>query len=238
MKLNADVGESFGSWKMGMDEEVIPLIDMANVACGFHASDPMTIDKAVLLVKNNSIILGAHPGYPDLLGFGRRSIKCSSVEIENYIIYQVGALRAFARKYGIDVEYIKPHGALYNDMMREKEVFRGILKAANILNLPVMVLSSLKNEEYLKEAKEFGVDLIFEAFIDRNYDDFGFLVPRSQKNAVIEDIDEMVKRYLDLKNGKIYSINGKELFIKADTICVHGDNEKALEVIKRIRCIK
>ena len=235
IKLNADLGESFGHYRLGMDEEIMPLIDMANIACGFHAGDPIIMDKTVLLAKNSGVEIGAHPGYPDLLGFGRRSMKCSAMEIENYIIYQAGALEAFCKKHKTDIKYIKPHGALYNDMMGDIEVFRAVLNAAAGLNLPVMILSSSKNEEYEKIADEFGVKLIYEVFADRNYTDEGFLVPRSRESAVISDKNEILKRVLMFKEGYILSENKKVLNLKADTICVHGDNEKALEIIKAVR---
>jgi UPF0271 protein len=235
IKLNADVGESFGCYKIGADEKIIPLIDMANVACGFHGGDPVVMDKTVLLAKNAGVKIGAHPGYPDLLGFGRRSMNCTGVELENYIIYQTGALKAFCLKHGVDVEYIKPHGAMYNDMMRKEEVFRAVLNAAEVFGLPVMILSGAKNEEYEKIAAEFGVRLIYEVFADRNYTDDGVLVPRNRKNAVIKDRNEIVERILTFKEGYVLTENKKVLKIKADTVCVHGDNEKAFEIIKSIR---
>jgi UPF0271 protein len=235
IKLNADLGEGFGAYRAGMDEEIMPLIDMANIACGFHAGDPLIMDKTVLLAKNNGVTVGAHPGYPDLLGFGRRSMKCAGIEIENYIIYQAGALMAFCGKHGVKTEYIKPHGALYNDMMRDTEVFRAVLNAAKTLSLSLMVLSGGKNEEYEKTASEFGVKLIFEAFADRNYTDDGFLVPRTRPNAVIENETEIIERVLMFKEGYVLSENKKVLKLKIDTVCVHGDNKKALEIIKAVR---
>jgi len=235
IKLNADLGEGFGNYKIGMDEEIMPLIDMANIACGFHAGDPIVMDKTLTLAKKEGVITGAHPGYPDLMGFGRRSIKCTPLEIENYIIYQVGALNAFCQKHQVELKYIKPHGALYNDMMKDAEVFRAVLGACKILNLPLMILSSSKNEEYENIAKEFGVKLIFEVFADRNYTDDGFLVPRVKQNAVIENKDEILKRVLMFKEGFILSENKKVLKLKVDSLCVHGDNKKALEIIRAIR---
>ncbi|WP_456479090.1 5-oxoprolinase subunit PxpA [Nautilia sp.] len=235
IRLNADLGESFGNYRLGSDEKIMPLIDMANIACGFHAGDPLIMDKTVLLAKQNGVEIGAHPGYPDLLGFGRRSMKCSGLEIEDYIVYQAGALSAFCKKHKTEVKYIKPHGALYNDMMRDEGVFRAVLNAASVLNLPVMVLSSTKNNEYEKIAGEFGVKLIYEVFADRNYTDEGFLVPRSRQNAVISDKNEILERILMFKEGYVLSENKKVLNLKADSICVHGDNEKALEIIKAVR---
>jgi UPF0271 protein len=229
--LNADLGESFGRYKLGMDEEVMPYIDMVNIACGFHAGDPVVMDKTVMLAKKHNVKIGAHPGYPDLMGFGRRSMKLTAKEVENYIIYQVGALRAFAAKHGVDVKYIKPHGALYNDM-RDEEVLRGVLEAARVLGLDLVALSGLDIENV---AKEYGVKVIYEVFADRNYDDNGFLLPRSMKNAVITDENEILKRILMFKEGYVLSVNSKVLKLKADTVCVHGDNEKAVELVKKIK---
>jgi UPF0271 protein len=162
-------------------------------------------------------------------------MKCSALEIENYVIYQVGALEAFCKKHGSNVKYIKPHGALYNDMMRDVDVFRAVLNAANELKLPLMILSGGKNGEYEKTAAEFGVKLIYEVFADRNYTDEGFLVPRSRNNAVITDKKEILERVLMFKEGYVLSENKKVLNLKVDSICVHGDNEKALEIVKAIR---
>ncbi|EDM23431.1 5-oxoprolinase subunit PxpA [Caminibacter mediatlanticus TB-2] len=235
IKLNADLGESFGVYKLGVDEKIMPLIDMANIACGFHAGDANVMEKTVKLAKENNVEIGAHPGYPDLLGFGRRSLNCSPKEIENYVLYQVGALNSFCTKHQSKVSYIKPHGALYNDMMKNKEIFEAILTASSILNLPLMILSSSKNEEYENIAKKYKVKLIFEVFADRNYTNDGFLVSRKKKNAVIENKNEILKRVEMFKNGYILSENSKVIKLKVDSICVHGDNKKALEIVKSIK---
>lgn len=236
--LNCDMGEGFGVWKMGTDELIMPHISMANLACGFHASDPQTIDKSVQLAKKYDVQIGAHPGYQDLYGFGRRSIEHSDEEIQNLLIYQLGALNGFCIKHHTFISYVKPHGALYNDMMREERIFRAVLEGVKTFNkyLKVMILSSSKNEEYEKIADSYEMDLIFEAFADRNYTDEGTLVPRKEKNAVIHDIDLVKERIKDLQErGFIGSEKGKELYLKVDTLCVHGDNEKALEYILELK---
>ena len=238
IKLNCDMGESFGTWKMGLDEEIMPLIDMSNIACGFHASDPMTMDKTVKLAVKNSVSIGAHPGYPDLVGFGRREMKCASEEIEKFVVYQIGALQAICKSNGVKIEYVKPHGALYNTMMKDTDVFEVLVKAVAKYdkNLKLMILSSSKNEQLQKRAEDFGVGLLFEVFADRSYMDDGSLMPRSMPNAVLSSSDEVLER-LDflMKNGAIKSHMGKDLELKVDCICVHGDNAHALGIAKAMR---
>ncbi len=238
IKLNCDMGESFGAWKMGLDEEIMPLVDMSNIACGFHASDPVTMDKTVKLAQRNGVIIGAHPGYPDLVGFGRRDMKCNSKEIEKFVLYQVGALEAICKANGVKIEYVKPHGALYNTMMRDAEVFKALIKSISTYdkNLKLMILSSSKNAEYEKVANELGVSLLFEVFADRAYMDDGSLMPRSMPNAVLNSSEEVIERLeFLLKNGAIKSHTGKELELKVDCICVHGDNTHALGIVKAMR---
>jgi len=238
IKLNCDMGESFGTWKMGLDEEIMPLIDMSNIACGFHASDPITMDKTVKLACKNSVTIGAHPGYPDLVGFGRRDLKCSSEEIEKFVLYQIGALEAICKANSTKVEFVKPHGALYNTMMRDIEVFKALVKSISSYNknLKLMILSSSKNKQYEETAKEFGISLLFEVFADRSYMDDGSLMPRSMSNAVLSSSEEVIERLkFLLKNNAIKSHTGKKLELKVDCICVHGDNAHALGIVKAMR---
>lgn len=238
IRLNCDMGESFGIWKMGNDEEIMPLIDMANLACGFHASDAVTMSRSVILAKKYNVTIGAHPSYNDLLGFGRRKILCSLEEIKSIILYQIGALNAFCRANGVTLSYVKPHGALYNDMMRDENIFKAILNAISSFskNIKLMVLSGPKNDEYEHTAKLYDIGLIFEVFADRNYNDDGTLVSRMEENAVIRDELDVVSRVVNLKERRyITSINGQKLFFKCDSICVHGDNENALEFVKLIK---
>lgn len=238
MKLNCDLGESFGSWSMGADADIMPLIDMANIACGFHASDPLIMRKTVELAVANNVSIGAHPGYPDLVGFGRRSMQCSAKEIEAFVMYQCGALEAMCVANGIHVEYVKPHGALYNDMMRDDAVFTAIATGLHAYNknLKLMILSTKNNAHYEQLAKPYGIDLIYEVFADRAYTQGGLLVPRSQKGAVIESHEEVVAR-IDLlqKKGKLLTISGKEIDMQADCMCVHGDNQEAIDLVKALR---
>ena len=238
IRLNCDMGESFGIWKMGNDEEIMPYIDMANLACGFHASDAVTMSRSVILAKKYNVTIGAHPSYNDLLGFGRRTMLCSLEEIKSIILYQLGALNAFCRANGTTLSYVKPHGALYHDMMRDENIFKAILNAVSSFNknIKVMVLSGAKNDEYEYTAKLYEIGLIFEVFADRNYNDDGTLVSRLHENAIIHDELDVMSRVVNLKERRyITSVNGQKLFLKCDSICVHGDNEKALEFIKSVR---
>ncbi len=238
MKLNCDMGESFGNWKMGNDAEIMPYVDMANIACGFHASDPLHMLKTVELAAQHDVTIGAHPGYPDLLGFGRREMKFSSTELSSFIIYQVGALQAACRANGTQVSYVKPHGAMYNLMMKDMAVFTAILKGMSRLqsDLPLLVLLSENKQEVEELAGKHAVPLMFEAFCDRAYGDDGNLVPRTEKNSVLETDEDIERRIKELVIDKMVTTsNGKKLAIDADTICVHGDHANALESIKKVR---
>jgi UPF0271 protein len=238
IRLNCDMGESFGIWKMGNDEEIMPLIDMANLACGFHASDAVTMSRSVILAKKYNVSIGAHPSYHDLLGFGRRTMICSLEEIKSIVLYQLGALSAFCKANGTAISYVKPHGALYNDMMRDENIFKAVLNAVSSFNknIRVMILSGPKNEEYEYTAKLYDINLFFEVFADRNYNDDGSLVSRMEENAVIHEELDVIARVVNLKEKSLVtSINGHKLFLKCDSICVHGDNEKALEFVKLVR---
>ena len=241
IKLNCDMGEGFGIYTMPFDKKIMPYIDIANLACGFHASDPVTMHRSIALCKKHNVEIGCHPSYPDLVGFGRREMSCSNEEIAFLILYQLGALSAICKSYEVEIKYLKPHGALYNAMMRDENIFRVIVKAIAKFdtNLKLMVLSSAKNNSYKKIAKKENISLLYEVFADRAYTNEGALVPRSQKNAVISDKKEVIKRAkLLIKKGIIKSIEGKKLKLQADTLCVHGDNESALKLIKSLYKLK
>lgn len=238
IKLNCDMGESFGIWKNGNDEALMPYVQMANLACGFHASDPFTMAKAVKLATSYNAEIGAHPSYPDLVGFGRRSMVCSLEEIKSLVIYQMGALDGMCKVFGTRITYVKPHGALYNDMMKDENIFKAVASAVGAYdaNIKLMVLSTTHNEEYANMALSYGVSLLFEVFADRNYNDDGSLVSRTKEDAIIKDDLDVLERIRILReNGFIYSKNGKRLFLKANTICVHSDSEHALEFVKSVR---
>ena len=238
IKLNCDMGESFGIWKMGYDEEIMPLIDMANLACGYHASDALNMNKSVALAKKHNVTIGAHPSYQDLVGFGRRSMLCSLQEIKSIVLYQLGALNAFCKAHGTAISYLKPHGALYNDMIKDENIFKAVLSAIASFdkNIKLMVLSTLNNEANKHTALLYGINLIFEVFADRNYNDNGTLVSRAMPNALIEDELEVTQRILTLRDRSyIESINREKLFIEVNSVCVHGDTKNALEFIRLLK---
>lgn len=238
MEINCDLGESFGSWQMGQDAQLMPYIDMANIACGFHASDPQTMQQTIALAEQHNLSIGAHPSYPDLVGFGRRSMKIAPVELQALLQYQISALQGMAALQGLDVTYVKPHGALYNDMMKDLELFRTICQsvAAFSQNLVLVIQALPDNDRFIEIANTFELTLKFEAFADRNYQDNGLLIPRSQPNAVINDLSLIKHRCQELQNtGTIYSVNNKPLKMQIDTICVHGDHANAIEVARTVR---
>lgn len=238
MKINCDLGESFGSWQMGQDAQLMPYIDMANIACGFHASDPQTMQQTIALAEQHNLSIGAHPSYPDLVGFGRRSMKIAPVELQALLQYQISALQGMAALQGLDVTYVKPHGALYNDMMKDLELFRTICQsvAAFSQNLVLVIQALPDNDRFIEIANTFELTLKFEAFADRNYQDNGLLIPRSHPNAVINDLSLIKHRCQELQNtGTIYSMNNKPLKMQVDTICVHGDHANAIEVARTVR---
>lgn len=238
MKLNCDMGESYGPWKMGSDAEVMPYIDMANIACGFHASDPQIISATVALAASHDVSIGAHPGYPDLLGFGRKEIQFSSSEIINITLYQVGALQAICQAHGVNVDYVKPHGALYNVMMKDVEVYRALVKAVSLLNtdIPLMIMATPNHQKYVDIASEYKVSLLFEAFCDRAYENDGSLQSRQKRGAVFSDIEAIAKQaQLLVVDKKVITTSGKPMDIVADTICIHGDGNLAVASAQKIR---
>ncbi len=235
IKINCDIGESFGVCERGNNEEIMPYPDLANLACGFHASDVKTINKVVLLAKKNDVIIGAHPSYQEILSFGGRSIPYTKNEIINIILYQLGALNAFCLRHDTQISYVKPHGGLYSDMMKNEDIFKEVLTAIKFFDssLNLMILSTLNNDYYKKIAKEFNIKLLFEVFLDRHYNNDGTLVSREDSNSVINDEDEIIQRIKLLKEFKyIKTIKGKKLYIDVDSVCIHSENKEALKFIK------
>ena len=233
--LNCDLGESFGNYKIGMDEEVIKFISSANIACGFHASDPLVMEKTVALAKENGVKVGAHPGFPDLAGFGRRNMNVSPAELKAMVMYQVGALAAFCKAMDIKMNHVKPHGAMYN--MAAKDIKLALAIAEGIAQVDdSLILLGLSGSQLLKAAQEVGLKSAAEVFADRAYEEDGSLVARTKPGAVIADENEVIERVIKMiKLGKVQTITGKEIEIKPDSICVHGDNPKALNFVKLIR---
>lgn len=237
MFLNCDMGESFGQWQLGCDEKIMPYIDMANIACGFHASDPLTMQKTVQLALQHNVKIGAHPSYPDLVGFGRRHMTCSSDEIYAFVSYQIGALAAFCKQNNHTLSYVKPHGALYNDMMRDANILNAILRAiADYDNSLTLVLLATSHNAYFQSiADNYHISLIFEAFSDRRYTDLGELQPRHEEGAVLHESGDVVTQISSLiKHGHVITNSGNILPIEADTICVHGDSQSALNAVLAI----
>ncbi|WP_151704799.1 5-oxoprolinase subunit PxpA [Nitrincola alkalilacustris] len=236
--LNADMGESVGPWKMGLDADVMPHVDLANIACGFHASDPDIMRYTVRLAKEHGVRIGAHPGYPDLIGFGRRSMACSAQEIENLVLYQTGALAAFCRAENTQLSYIKPHGALYNDMSRDTEKLEAVMRAVAAYDpqLPLMVMATRDQEPARALAARHGITLWFEAFADRAYDPQGFLVSRREPGAVHHDPQLILEQATRIAQRQpLTASDGSELLLQADTLCVHGDNPESIAAVKAIR---
>lgn len=233
--LNSDLGESFGAYTIGLDEAVIAHISSANVACGYHAGDPLVMDKTVAAAKAAGVAVGAHPGYPDLMGFGRRNMVCSPKEVKAYIQYQLGALMAFTAAHGVKLQHCKPHGSLYNMAAKDMDLSLAIAEAIGEVDKDI-ILMGLAGSKMLEAGKQVGLRVASEVFADRAYQADGSLVPRKQPGAVIHDKDEAIARTIRMvTEGKVTAITGEEVSIDAHSICVHGDNPSAVEFVKNIR---
>ena len=238
LDLNCDMGESFGGYKLGLDEEVIKYITSANVACGWHAGDPLVMMRTVKMAKEHGVGVGAHPGYPDLLGFGRRNMDCTPEEVRNYVIYQIGALQAFCTANKIELRHVKPHGNLYMTAVENENVARAIAQAIVAVDprLMYVALAGAKVELIALVAQEVGLKVVFEAFPDRAYTSQGTLLSRREPGAVIQDPKIVANRALKMaKEKRIVAVDGSEIIVEAQTLCVHGDNPKAVELVRAIR---
>jgi UPF0271 protein len=236
--LNSDVGESFGNYKLGLDDEVVPLISSANVACGFHAGDPAVMKRTIEIAADNGVAVGAHPGFPDLIGFGRRQLDASLEEIHDYVLYQVGALQAFATARGIKLQHVKPHGALYNMAVQNNDIWDAVARsvAAVDSDLILFVLAGSNRKDLEALGTKHGIRIAFEFFGDRAYNSDGSLVSRKEPGAVIHDHEAVAQKVLKMvKEGRVACKDGSEIDMAADTICVHGDNPSALALVKNIR---
>jgi len=234
--INCDLGESYGNFRVGNDAEIMPHITSANVACGFHAGDPLTIAQTIALAKRHGVAVGAHPGYPDLMGFGRREMQLTYEEAKNYVIYQVGALQGFAKVFGITLQHVKPHGAMYNTALKNKELARAITEAILELDQNLIVFASPKSV-LAETASNAGLRVAYEFFADRAYNPDGSLVSRKNAGALIEEPEKVVKRALKaLKEGVVEAINGELVKLGTiHTICVHGDTPTALKLAKTLK---
>jgi UPF0271 protein len=239
MLLNCDLGESYGNWRMPMDADVMPHIDQANVACGFHAGDPLTIATTLELAATHGVAVGAHPAYPDLAGFGRRSMSLSPDELFAALHYQIAALEGMARAAGLALSYVKPHGALYNDMMASADIRATVMRAVGSFpnHLALMLQATPDAEQHREEARAQEVPLLFEAFADRCYDDDGRLLSRRQPGAV-HSREKMLAQVQQLvEKGTVTTVSGHTLPLAVDTLCVHGDNAEGVAAIREIRAL-
>lgn len=232
--LNCDMGESYGAWKMGADAEVMPFITSANIACGFHAGDPATIRKTVRLAVDRGVAVGAHPSLPDLMGFGRRAMRISPQDMYDLVVYQAGAVEAFARAAGAKLHHVKCHGALYNMAAMDEGLSEAMVRAVRDLGPDVIlyVLSKSRNHEI---AIRSGVRVAGEVFADRGYSDDGTLAPRDKPGGLIEDPAASVKQVLGMvEEGYVTSLLGKRVPVSADTLCLHGDQPGAVTFAKAL----
>jgi UPF0271 protein len=234
--LNADVGEGFGAWAMGADAELLALVTSANVACGFHAGDPSVMDRTVALAVRAGAAVGAHPGYPDLRGFGRRPIEADPAEIERDVLYQVGALQAFAKAHGTRVVHVKAHGALYNQAAEEEGVARAVARGVARAGRELILVGLASTEVMRRAAQAEGLRFAAEAFADRRYTRAGTLQPRREPGAVVADPAEAAAQAVAIAvEGRVIASDGSVVALRADTLCLHGDNPAAVANAAAVR---
>ena len=235
--LNSDMGEGFGVWEMGNDFALLDYIDSTNIACGWHAGDPERMKNLVAAAMNKNVLIGSHPSLPDLLGFGRREMAITPKDAYNYVLYQTGALQAFIQAQGGKLHHVKPHGAFYNQAAKDINLARAIAQAVKDLGNGV-ILYGLASSCFVEAAKELNVPLWQEVFADRRYTPEGYLVPRSQANAMIKDEGEAVAQALRMANeGNVIASDGSVVKVQADTLCIHGDGPSAFDFVKKIRSL-
>lgn len=232
--LNCDMGESFGAYSIGQDEKVMKHITSANIACGYHAGDPTVMVKTILMALEQDVGIGAHPGYPDLVGFGRRSMQVSAREVHAMVMYQVAALQGMTQALGGKLQHVKPHGALFNTASQDPDIARAIAEAVYDVT-PNAILFGLAGMELVKAGKQLGLKTAQEVFADRTYQADGSLTPRTDPRALIQDVNLAIAQVVGMVNaGKVSSLAGREIHIKADTICVHGDQPSALLFLQKL----
>lgn len=233
--LNCDLGESFGAYKIGYDEDILDIVTSANIACGFHAGDYNIMAKTVKMAQEKNVAVGAHPGFPDLIGFGRRPMQIDPEEVYHFVVYQIGALQAFCNIHDANMQHVKPHGALYNMAARDPKLADAVARAVRDVNAE-LVLFGLAGSELLRAGEESGLRTASEVFADRTYQADGSLTPRTEGDALITDPavaeDQVIRMVTE---GKVTALDGTSIHIEADTICVHGDGVEALEFARRIR---
>lgn len=233
--LNCDMGESFGAYIIGQDEKVMQTITSANIACGYHAGDPTVMAKTILMALEHGVGIGAHPGYPDLVGFGRRPMKIPAHEVHAMVMYQVSALQGMTQALGGRLQHVKPHGALFNTASQDPVIAKAIAEAVYDV-APDAILFGLAGMELIKAGQELGLKTAQEVFADRTYQSDGCLTPRSDHGALIHDVDLAIAQVVGMvREGKVTSLAGHEIHIQADTICVHGDHPSALLFLQKLR---
>ncbi|GGH59687.1 LamB/YcsF family protein [Rothia aerolata] len=233
--LNSDSGEAFGSWAMGDDETMMTLVSSANIACGFHAGDPLTMRKTCTAAARNGVAVGAHVAYPDLVGFGRRFMEIAPAELTNAVIYQMGALEAVARTAGSRVSYVKPHGGLYNAIVHHEKQAQAVAQAMKDFGGDLSILC-LPNSEIEKAAQRLDIPVVHEAFADRGYTPQGTLVPRTEPGAVVHDAQAVAERVLRMAlEGTVVAVDGSIVKLDAQSVCVHGDTPGAVEITRAVR---
>jgi len=233
--LNADMGESFGRYKIGYDEVLVKYVTSANIACGFHAGDPLVMRKTIKLCINHNVAVGAHPGFPDLMGFGRRVMEVKPEELEAYLIYQVGALMGMARSLGVEVQHIKVHGALYNMAWTRADYAEAIAYAVKSLKSNLILVAPY-NSAMAKKAEEIGIPVAYEGFIERGYTKEGRLVPRGKPGALIHDPEEAANRAIRMiSEGKVKTVEGIDIDIIVHTLCIHSDSPNADKIASTVR---
>ena len=234
VNLNADLGESFGAWRMGSDEQMLALVNSANVACGFHAGDPAVMRRTVALAKRHAVSVGAHPSFPDLQGFGRRKMDIAEAELEAMLIYQIGALAAIARAEGTAVTHVKPHGALNNQACVDAKLAHCVARAVRAVDATLILLAPALSQ-LATAGIEAGLPVVEEVFADRAYADDGTLVPRSKPGAVLHAPEDCVRHVMAMvETGALLSVNGVRLPVRVQSICVHGDDPQAVATAKAV----
>jgi UPF0271 protein len=233
--LNCDMGESFGVYRVGADDEVFPYITSANVACGFHAGDPTVMRTTLARARERNVAIGAHPGFPDLIGFGRRNIDATADEVYDLVVYQIGALLGFANAGGVQLQHVKPHGALYNMAVAKPQLAAAIARAVRDVDRG-LVLFGLPGSHLVAEGESAGLRTASEAFADRNYMSDGTLVSRRRPDAHVDDAADAVTRAIRMvREGTVTPVDGPPISIHVDTICIHGDGPHAAEFAKQLR---
>jgi len=233
--LNSDLGESFGRWALGHDAELMASISSCNIACGYHAGDPEVMRRTVRLARDSGVAIGAHPGLPDLVGFGRRKMDVTAAEVEDFVLYQLGALAAIAKAEGVTLQHVKAHGALYNMAIKDRGLADAIARAVASFD-PGLLLFGLPGTELLRAGEAAGLTVAAEGFADRSYEPDGSLTPRSQPDAVIQDAAEVVARAVRMaREGVVVGRDGAEVPMRVATICTHGDTPGSHALARGIR---